>query len=111
MKSKTICTKTIYSGVGIRTTYGVFWLTLFLVTLATNSIVLYEIRTHHHVRAVLALLWVTYVAISTTRALFRLSALDEEQPEPDDAMKLAFQLVRVQPILGTVPVFLWFSLL
>jgi len=102
--------KIIYSGVGIRTTRGVQGMTLFLVIFAVNSIVSYYIHTHDR-RAVLALLLVIYVAVSTTRALLRLADLEEEQPEPDNAMKLAFQLVRVQPILGTVPliVFVLFS--
>jgi len=99
MTSKTVT----YRGVGIRTTRSVHGMSLFLGLLAWNSILSYELRTHDHVRAVLAVLWVIYVAISTYRALSRLSALEEEQPDPDDAMNLAFQLVRVQPILGTVP--------
>jgi hypothetical protein len=81
--------------------------------MAVNSIVFYYGHAHDRVRAVLALLWVIYVAVSTTRASLRLSALEAKQPEPDAAMKLAFQLVRVQPILGTIPltVFFQFSLL
>ena len=52
--------------------------------------------------AVTGCIWVIGVFVVTVRVLRRLSKLEEEHREPDDAMHLAFYCAAILPILGSV---------
>lgn len=97
-----------YSDVGIRTKQGAYWTLCVLMFLGFNTIALYYVRTQETYQVAFAAFWILCVGVSTVRALRALAALEEKHPEPDDAMKLSFQLAVTQPIVGIIPlVLLW----
>ena len=97
-----------YSDVGIRTKQGAYWLLCVLMVLGFNTIAVYYVRTHETYQAAFAVVWILAIGFSTARALRSLAVLEEKHPEPDDAMKLSFQLAVTQPIVGIMPlVLLW----
>lgn len=97
-----------YSDVGVRTKQGAYWMLCILMVLGFNTIAVYYVRTHETIQVATAAAWILAIGFSTTRALKALAVLEEKHPEPDDAMKLAFQLAVTQPIVGIIPlVLLW----
>ena|SRR5687767_3088944 len=97
-----------YSDVGVRTKQGAYWLLCVLMVLGVNTIAIYYVRTHETIQVASAAFWIFCIGLSTTRALRTLTVLEEKHAEPDDAMKLAFQLAVTQPIVGIIPlVLLW----
>ena len=97
-----------YSDVGVRTKQGAYWMLLVLMVLGFNTIGVYYVRTHETIQVASAAFWILCIGVSTTRALRALAVLEEKHAEPDDAMKLAFQLAVTQPIVGIMPlVLLW----
>ena len=47
-------------------------------------------------------IWIICVFVAMVRVLKRLSKLEEEHREPDEAMKLAFHCAAVIPVLGFI---------
>ena len=67
------------------------------------------LRCRRFLKPALGEFWLLMVTVGTIRTLRRLGALEKEHPEPTAAMKLAFEMATIQPILGIVPLLLAFA--
>jgi hypothetical protein len=92
-----------YTDFGIRTRNGIYWLMIVIATSVINMVVLEYLRTHDTVRLVVALFWLLMMVLATIKNLRRLGELEKTHPEPTDAMRLAFELTLVLPIVGMIP--------
>lgn len=99
---------TQYAEHGFRTRRGVMGMTLGILIAHLNVLLLRGARNGIEPPIVAAGLWLVVLWFATSTALHQLAALEPAEPQPSAAMRLAFRLVQLVPIVGTVP--LWFLL-
>jgi uncharacterized membrane protein YhaH (DUF805 family) len=92
-----------YLDFGIRTRNGVYWMMIVIAVSVINMVVLEFINTRNQLRFALSLFWLLMMVLATIKNLRRLGELEKTHPEPTDAMKLAFELTAVLPIVGMIP--------
>lgn len=98
-----------YADRGFRTRRGVMGMTTAILVAHLNVLLLRGARDGIDPPIVAAGLWLLVLLLTTSGALGRLAALESTEPQSSAAMRLAFRLAQLLPIVGTVP--LWFLVL
>lgn len=95
-----------YAERGFRTRRGAMVLATGILMAHGNVLLAHGVRTGRDAATVAAAAWLLVLLLATSAALRQLGALEQTEAQGSPSMRLAFRLVLVLPIVGTLP--LWF---